>query len=93
MTDSEIRATVLRLLAEIAPEADPAAIRPDVDLRDQLDLDSMDLLNFVVAVDHELAVDIPESDYGQLGTLDGFVAYLAARLGPAAAAEQPAPGS
>jgi acyl carrier protein len=79
VTETEIRATVLRLLGEIAPEADLGAIRPDVDLRDQLDLDSMDVLDFVVAVDHELAVDIPESDYGRLATLDGFVEYLVAR--------------
>jgi acyl carrier protein len=85
VTREEIRPLVLRLLGEIAPEADLGTIRGDVDLRDQLDLDSMDQLNFVVAVDHELGVEIPESDYGLLGTLDGFVAYLAARLPDGAA--------
>lgn len=81
MTTDEIRDTVLRMLVEIAPEADPAQIKADVDFRDQLDLDSMDLLNFVIAVDRELAVDIPESDYPRIGTLDTFVAYLAERMG------------
>jgi acyl carrier protein len=76
MTTDELRATVLRILGEIAPEADPATIKPDVDFRDQLDLDSMDLLNFVIAVDQEVGVDIPESDYGRLGSLDAFVEYL-----------------
>ena len=57
------------------------AVSRDVDFRDQLDLDSMDLLNFVIGVDEELGVDIPESDYPRLDTLDGFVAYLAERLG------------
>jgi acyl carrier protein len=85
MTTAEIRDTVLRILGEIAPEADPATIAPDVDFRDQLDLDSMDQLNFVIGVDEELGVDIPESDYPRLGTLDGFVAYLADRLGVPAA--------
>jgi acyl carrier protein len=80
VTQDEIRATVLHLLGEIAPEADLETIRGDLDLRDQLDLDSMDQLNFVVSVDHELGVEIPESDYGLLATLDGFVAYLAERL-------------
>jgi acyl carrier protein len=80
VTDAEIRAAVLRQLGEIAPEADPEAIRDDADLRDQLDLDSMDMLNLVVAVDHELGVPIPESDYGLLATLNDMVAYLAARL-------------
>ncbi len=80
MTTDEIRETVLDLLCEIAPEADPALIRGDIDLRDQLDIDSMDLLNFVISVDEELGVDIPESDYGKFITLDEFVAYLADRL-------------
>jgi acyl carrier protein len=78
MTD-EITQTVLRILGEIAPEADLDRIKPDVEFRDQLDLDSMDLLNFAVAVDEELGVDIPESDYGRIGTLESFVRYLAER--------------
>jgi acyl carrier protein len=47
---------------------------------EQLDLDLMDLLNFVIAVDQGLGVDIPESDYPRLGSLDAFVAYLSERL-------------
>lgn len=78
MSDEEIRAIVLRLLGEIAPEADMAAIRPAKRLRDQLDIDSMDALNFLIAVDAELGIDIPESDYPKLTTLDNIVAYLAA---------------
>ena len=81
MTTDEIRTTVLRMLGEIAPEADLERVKPDVDFRDQLDLDSMDLLSFVIAVDEELGVDIPESDYGRLGSLDAFVGYLGERLG------------
>jgi acyl carrier protein len=84
MTTDEIRSTVLRLLTEIAPEADPATIQPDVEFRDQLDLDSMDLLNFVVAVDETLGVEIPESEYGRLGTLDRLVAYVAEHQSAAA---------
>lgn len=76
MTKDEIRATVLRLLGEIAPEADLSLIRPDVSFRDQLDLDSMDLLNFVVAIDEALHIQIPEADYPKLSTLDRCVEYL-----------------
>jgi acyl carrier protein len=79
MTRTEISETVLRVLGDIAPEMDPAAIRSDVSLRDQLDIDSMDFLNFAVALDEELGVEIPESDYGQVQTLDGIVEYLFAR--------------
>ena len=78
MTRDEIRAAVLETLAEIAPEVDPAAVLPDVDLRDQLDIDSMDFLNFVIALHERLGVDIPERDYPKLGTLDAIVDYVAA---------------
>ena len=60
MTNDDIRATVLRVLAEIAPECDPSAIAPDVKLRDQLDLDSMDFQSFVMRLHEELQVDITQ---------------------------------
>jgi acyl carrier protein len=81
MTDDEIRGAVFHALSEVAPEADPAELEPDVPLRDQLDIDSMDFLNFVIALDKELGVAVPETDYPKLATLDGCVAYLAARTG------------
>jgi acyl carrier protein len=79
MTDAEIKATVLRVLGEIAPEADVAHIDPDANLRDQLDLDSMDVLNIMIALHEALHVDIPETDYPKLATLNGAIAYLAQR--------------
>jgi acyl carrier protein len=81
VTRDDIRATVLRVLGDIAPEADLAALRPDRELRDELDLDSMDILNAVIALHRALGIDIPEADYGRLATLDGAVEYLAGRLG------------
>jgi acyl carrier protein len=80
MTKEEIRNTVLRILNEIAPEADLTRLKPQTSFREQLDIDSMDLLNFVIALDKELQVEIPEADYGQLSTLDACVEYLAARV-------------
>lgn len=76
MTTQEIQKTVLRILGRIAPEADPNSIKPDVPFRDQLDLDSMDTLNFVIALHKQFNVDIPEADYPRLYTLHGTVAYL-----------------
>ena len=81
VTRDDIRATVLRVLGDIAPEADLAALRPDRELRDELDLDSMDILNAVIALHRALGIDIPEADYGRLATLDGAVEYLAGRAG------------
>jgi acyl carrier protein len=83
MSTDEIRAVVLRVLGEVAPEADLARVDPGVSFREQLDLDSMDFLNFVIGVHHALHVDIPEPDYPKLATLDGCVEYLAAFGGTA----------
>lgn len=80
MTSEEIRKTVIAALTRIAPEIDSASIESGASFRDQLDLDSMDFLNFVLAVHDRLGIDIPETDYPHLSTLDGAVAYLAARL-------------
>ena len=79
MTRDEIRATVLRILGEIAPEADLTQLKPDVSFRDQLDIDSMDFLNFVIALDEELDVRIPESDYSKLSTLDACIELFSSR--------------
>lgn len=61
-SDADTRAQILRLLGEIAPEADLAGLNPDVSFRDQLDLDSMDFLNFVVALHKAFHIEIPETD-------------------------------
>ena len=78
MSKEEIRATILRVLGQIAPEADLSQLKPGLRIRDQLDIDSMDLLNFVVGLHKELKVEIPEADYGKLATLDGCIEYLSA---------------
>jgi acyl carrier protein len=79
MTSDEIENVIVEALSRIAPEIDAASIRADADLREQLDLDSMDFLNFVIALHERLGVDIPESDYGRLSSLDSAVRYLAER--------------
>lgn len=76
MTRDEIRAGVIDALATVAPEADLGALRPNVNLREQLDIDSMDFLNFAIALHNAFKVDFPERDYPKLATLDGCVDYL-----------------
>ena len=80
-TVDEVREIVRQALANVAPEADLAAIDPSRDLRDQIDIDSVDFLNFLIALHHELGVDIPDADVAKLVTLDGCVAYLNDRIG------------
>jgi acyl carrier protein len=80
MSDIDIRQVVQEELGNIAPEASLASIDPAADLREVLDIDSMDFLNFVTAIHHRLGVDIPEIDYPKLVTLNGAIAYITARL-------------
>jgi acyl carrier protein len=76
----DIRAVVQEELGNIAPEMDVGAIDPSADLREALDIDSMDFLNFITAMHRRLGIAVPEIDYPKLTTLDGAVAYLAAKL-------------
>lgn len=80
MTDSEIKALVMSELKKLAPEVETDQIDPAVDLREQIDLDSMDMLNLMVAIHEATGVDIPEADYPQMATLNGCVTYLRARM-------------
>jgi acyl carrier protein len=80
MDDSTLRQTLFAALRTVAPEATPDDVAADQPLRDQVDLDSMDFLNFLIRLHERLGVDVPEADYAKLVTLDDFVAYLSARL-------------
>lgn len=77
MNATDTRALVANVLAGIAPEADLASVGEHEDLREALDLDSMDFLNFIIGLSQGSGVDIPESDYPRLFTLAGLTAYLA----------------
>ncbi|RZF25662.1 acyl carrier protein [Paraburkholderia sp. UYCP14C] len=77
MNEAELRAVVLATLKSIAPEIEEATLRTDRPLRHQVDLDSIDWLHFLTQLHEKLKVEIPESDYARLVTLDGVVTYLA----------------
>jgi acyl carrier protein len=81
MTREDIRQAVVKALTSVAPEIDPATLSPDLAFRQELELDSMDFLNFVIALHTSLGLDVPEADYGQLVTVDRAVDYLASRVG------------
>lgn len=83
MTDTEIRAVALATLLSIAPEVEADELRGDRSLRSQVDLDSMDWLNFLLGLHEKLKVEIPEADYARLITLDDVVTYLQKKLAAA----------
>ena len=76
MNEHDIRTMTAEVLAGIAPEADLSTVRDDEDLREALDLDSMDFLNFVIGLGQRSGVMIPEADAPRLHTLRGLVAYF-----------------
>jgi acyl carrier protein len=80
MEREQLAARVLELVTEIAPDVDAATVIPGTDFRDQFDFDSMDTLNFAIALKRELGVEVPESEYSQLASLDKCVSYLAPRV-------------
>ncbi len=80
MNESDIRKVLDEELGNIAPEADLRKLDPKADLREALDIDSMDVLNLVTALHQRLGIDIPELDYPKLTTLAGATKYLLARL-------------
>ena len=76
MTAADAKQIIVEALSRLAPETHPADLPGTADLRGELDLDSMDFLNFVAALHARTGLDIPEADYPKLATLDGAVAYL-----------------
>lgn len=76
MNETQLRQTVLDVLAGIAPEIDVTTLRPERALRRQVDLDSVDWLNFLLALHEKLNVEIPEADYARLVTIDDVTCYL-----------------
>jgi acyl carrier protein len=80
VTESEIRQIVRQALSNVAPEVDLESIDAGKDLRDQIDIDSVDFLNFVIGLHKELNIDIPDADVAKLVTLNGCVIYLSAKM-------------
>ena len=76
MNNSEVQKIILDIIGDIAPDEDLSNVKPDVRLRDQLDLDSMDFLDIVMELRKRYQIEVPEEDYMELATLDGCVAYL-----------------
>ena len=76
MTNDDIKKLVTEIIADIAPDEDLSGLKPDVRLREQLQLDSMDFLDIVMELRKRYAINVPEADYMKLSTLDGCAEYL-----------------
>ena len=76
MTKDDCKKLVIDIISDIAPDEDLTAIKPEIKLRDQLQLDSMDFLDIVMELRKRHKIEVPEEDYMQLSTLNGCVTYL-----------------
>lgn len=75
----EIIAKLRKILGDIAPDLDVSTVGPDEDLRNDIGLDSMDFLNFIIAAHKQLGVEVPEADYGKVTSFGKFSRYIEAR--------------
>ena len=80
MTKEQIKATILEIIAQIIPDEDLSNLKGDIPIREQVELDSMDFLDIIMELRKRYGIEVPESDYMQLATLDGSVAYLEPRM-------------
>jgi len=80
MTEQELIAIIVAELKKIAPETDPATLAPEENLREALDIDSFSFLRVLVGIGEQTGIEIPEADYGKVGTMAAMTGYLAARL-------------
>ncbi|MFK5925002.1 MAG: phosphopantetheine-binding protein [Desulfuromusa sp.] len=80
MNEADIKTTIIRGLTQIAPEADFTELSMTENIREELDIDSFDFLNFLIGLNEDLGVDIPEDDYEKLVSLDDLINYLSARI-------------
>jgi acyl carrier protein len=79
MTKEQIRAIILKIIAQIVPDEDLSNLKGDIPIREQVEPDSMDFLDIIMELRKRYGVEVPEHDYVQLATLDSSIAYLEPR--------------
>ena len=80
MNEQDIKKTIFQLLKNIAPETEPSQLKADENIREALNIDSFDALQFIVALDKSLGIEIPEEDYGKTATLKNLISYLQQKI-------------
>jgi acyl carrier protein len=76
MNEEEIKEIVFQLLKKIAPDTEPSTLKSDENIRETLNIDSFDSLQFIVALNKKTGIEIPEEDYGKIATLKALIAYI-----------------
>ena len=76
MTEDQVKQIVIDIINEIAPDEDTSNLKSEVNLREQMDLDSMDFLDIVMELRKQHGIEVPEADYPRLASLDSCAEYL-----------------
>ncbi|MFL2847679.1 MAG: acyl carrier protein [Coraliomargaritaceae bacterium] len=82
MTEEQVKQIVIDIINEIAPDEDTSNLKTEVNLRDQMDLDSMDFLDIVMELRKQHGIEVPEEDYPKLASLDSCADYLTPKFNP-----------
>jgi len=76
MDENSLRAQITESLIKVAPDVDRSVLDPDVNFRDQFEIDSVDFLGFVLDLEKKLEIKIPEIDYPKLSSMNGCLTYF-----------------
>ena len=79
MNEEAIKSAIVGAITQIAPEVEAGAIEPDANIQRSLEIDSFDFLKILTALHEKLGIEVPESDYAEVDTLNRMVRYFAAR--------------
>ena len=80
MTAEEIKQALVQRLKSIAPDTEPATLKPEDNIRQSLGIDSFDYLQFIVALDEQFGIQTPEEDYGKIQTMQELTDYVGTRI-------------
>lgn len=80
MTRDEIKSAIIGQILEIAPDISPDEIKPNENIQRSLEIDSFDFLKILTALHEKIGVEIPESDYSKVDTLESMADYFIGRL-------------
>lgn len=80
MNKEEIEKIIFNSLKQVAPDTEPSELAPDENIRETLGIDSFDFLQFIISLDEQLKLEIPEQDYGKITTLSSLISYLTQKM-------------
>ncbi|MDQ1403839.1 MAG: acyl carrier protein [Actinomycetota bacterium] len=83
MTNEQLMQTVQDVAVEVL-NVERAAVTATASFKDDLDADSLDLVELVMALEERLDITVPEAELEQISTVGDAVEMLAAKVGAAA---------